>query len=93
MVGLVIAGVLAVLAAVGVIVTGYFNQSSSFAVGSCVKQDGGRAKQVSCSDSGAFTVVTKVSKPADCQDANQPYVVIERRGANSEVLCLRPAQR
>jgi hypothetical protein len=90
-VGLVIAAVLAVMAAAGVVVTGYFNQSSSFAVGSCVRQDGNRARQASCSDANAFTVVAKVTKQEQCSDANQPYVVIERPGSTPEVLCLRPA--
>lgn len=93
LIGLAIAAVLALLAAVGVLVTAYVNRSSSFAVGSCVKQDGTRAVRAACSDPAAFTVVSKKDRSEDCPDINQPFVVIDRGGGRSEVLCLRPADQ
>jgi hypothetical protein len=92
-IGGVIAAVLIVLAAAGLLVTRYFTQSSSFAVGSCVKQTDSKATAANCSDANAFTVVTKVDKREDCPDLNQPFVVVERRGGKTEVLCLRPASQ
>jgi hypothetical protein len=92
-IGLVVAGVLILLAAAGIVVTTAFNRSSTFAVGSCVKQDGDRAKQADCKDPGAFTVVSKEDKQSDCPDPAQPFVMIERSGGKTEVLCLRPAEK
>jgi hypothetical protein len=91
-IGLVAAAVLVLLAAVGVVAMNALGSSSSFAVGSCVKQSGDEARQVDCDEEGAFTVVSKETKREDCADAAQPYVLIER-GGKKEVLCLAPAQK
>jgi hypothetical protein len=91
-VALVLAGVVALLAVAG---TGIWialdSAGSTFAVDSCVKQDGGAAVEASCSDQGAFRVVSKVDNQESCPDQNQPFVVLQRKGADDEVLCLRPA--
>jgi hypothetical protein len=92
-IGLAVVAVLVILAAVGAVVTGFFSQSSSFAVGSCVKRSGDKAASANCSDANAFTVVSKVDKREDCPDLNQPFVVVDRRGGKTEVLCLRPASQ
>jgi hypothetical protein len=93
LIGLVVVGVLILLAVVGVVVTTALNRSSSFAVGSCVKQDGKGARQVKCTDAGAFQVVSKEDKRENCPDQSQPSVLIERDGGKTEVLCLRPADK
>jgi hypothetical protein len=92
---LVVAAVLILLAGLGVIITLTIdaNSSGSYAVNSCVKQDGKTAKKVDCSESGAFMITNKVDNPESCPDRNQPFVVLERNGAKDEVLCLRPASQ
>jgi hypothetical protein len=89
---LIAAAVLVLLAAVGVVAMNALGSSSSFAVGSCVKQSGKEAKQVDCDEEGAFTVVSKETKREECADPGQPYVLIER-GGKEEVLCLTPAKK
>jgi hypothetical protein len=64
---------------------------TSFAVNSCVKQDGDSASGVDCSNKDAFRIVSKVDKPESCSDASQPYIVLQHKGEKDEVLCLRPA--
>jgi hypothetical protein len=91
-IGLVVAGVLVLLAAVGFVAMNALGSSNSFAVGSCVKQDGDEAKQVDCDEDGAFSVVSKASKKEECADQSQPFVLIER-GGKTEVLCLAPAKK
>jgi hypothetical protein len=66
---------------------------TSFAVNSCVKQDGDSAKGVSCSDKDAFRIVSKVDKPESCSDASQPYITLTNKGQKDTVLCLRPASQ
>jgi hypothetical protein len=91
-IGLVAAAVLVLVAAVGVVAMNALSSSSSFAVGSCVKQSGKEARQVGCDEDGAFTVVSKETKREACADPSQPYVLIER-GGKKEVLCLAPAKK
>nr|BFE64205.1 hypothetical protein GCM10020063_087310 [Dactylosporangium thailandense] len=64
---------------------------TSFAVNSCVKQDGDSATGVDCSSKDAFKIVSKVDKPESCSDASQPYIVLQHKGEKDQVLCLRPA--
>jgi hypothetical protein len=90
-IGLIAAAALVLIAAVGVVAMNALGSSSSFAVGSCVKQSGNEAKQVDCDSDGAFKVVSKETKREDCADQAQPYVLIER-GSKKEVLCLAPAK-
>jgi hypothetical protein len=91
-IALIVAGVVALLAVAG---TGFWlaldSAGNTFAVDSCVKQDGGAAVEANCSDQGAFRVVSKVDNQESCPDPNQPFVVLQRKGADDEILCLRPA--
>jgi len=89
-IGLVLAGVLVLLAGVAIVVTTAFDKSSSFAIGSCVKQEGNKAKEASCDTAGAFKVVAKEDAPGSCPDPAQPYVELSR-GGKKEYLCLSPA--
>jgi hypothetical protein len=90
LVAVVVVFLLAV-AGTGIVVALNNAGSTSFAVNSCVKQDGDSAKKASCSDKDAFTITQKVEKPESCSDASQPYVVLQHKGQKDEVLCLRPA--
>lgn len=58
-----------------------------YKVGSCVQESGGKAAEVSCSESGAFRIVSRVSDHAQCPDPAQPYATLSS-GGNS-VLCLK----
>jgi hypothetical protein len=91
-IGLALAGVVIIaLAAVAVVVSMSGGKSGDYAVGSCVKQSGDKAASVSCSDSAAYSIVTKTDSPTKCADQTQPYVVLQRSGSADEVLCLKPA--
>jgi hypothetical protein len=59
----------------------------TFAVGDCVKPSENQREAVaaSCSDNGAFKVVSSVTSADEC-DKTQPYVQIDK-----EILCLKPA--
>jgi hypothetical protein len=91
--GLIAAAVLVLVAAVGVVALNVLGGSSSFKVGSCVKQSGKGATQVDCGADGAYSVVSKETKREDCADPAQPYVLIDRGGGKKEVLCLAPAKK
>jgi uncharacterized protein YceK len=92
---LLVAAVLIVLAGAGAVITLTIdaNSGSSYAINSCVKQDGSNARKVNCSDPKAFVITNKVDKQDRCPDANQPFVVLQRSGAKDEILCLRPASQ
>lgn len=60
------------------------------AVGSCVKQSGESAVAADCGETGAYTVVSKVSTKDNCADPALPHVELPGDGAN-RVLCLKPA--
>ncbi len=94
-VSLVIVAVVFLLAVAGTGVVVALNNAGdgTYAVNSCVKRDGDKAVEASCSESGAFTVVSKQDKQEDCPDPNQPFVVLEHKGSNDQVLCLRPANQ
>jgi hypothetical protein len=89
---LVIVAVVFLLAVAGTGVVVFLNNAgdTTFPVNSCVKQDGAEAVKTSCSTSGAFTVVSKVDRQEDCPDQNQPFIVVQHKGAKDQVLCLRP---
>ncbi|WP_330186259.1 hypothetical protein KZZ52_00535 [Dactylosporangium sp. AC04546] len=95
LVGLVVVIVVFLLAVAGTAIVVALNNagSTSFAVNSCVKQDGDSAKKASCSDGDSFQIVSKVDKPESCSDASQPYIVLQHKGQKDEVLCLRPANQ
>jgi flagellar basal body-associated protein FliL len=90
---LVIVAVVFLLAVAGTGVVVFLNNAgdTTFPVNSCVKQNGGEAVKTSCSSSDAFTVVSKVDRQEDCPDQNQPFIVVQHKGAKDQVLCLRPA--
>ena len=79
------------VAGTGIVVALNNAGDTSFAVNSCVRQNGDQAVKASCSDSGAFTVVSKVDRQESCPDPNQPFIVLQHKGSKDEVLCLRPA--
>jgi hypothetical protein len=93
--GLAVVVVVFLLAVAGTAIVVALNNAggTSFAVNSCVKQDGDSAKKANCSDSSAFTIVSKVDKPESCSDASQPYIVLQHKGQKDQVLCLRPANQ
>jgi hypothetical protein len=92
-IGVVIAAV-AVLALAGAGVVYFLSSSgsSSFAVNSCVKKSGDKAESVSCSTTGSYQIVSKVSSPSQCPDQGQPYVVLQEKGKADQVLCLKPSK-
>jgi flagellar basal body-associated protein FliL len=92
---LALAATVLVLAVAGVAVTLGIQAKSgaNFAVNSCVKQDGSRAREAKCSDPNAYVIVNKVDKQEHCPDPNQPVVVLEHGGGRDEVLCLRKANQ
>jgi hypothetical protein len=94
-IALVVTAVLVLLAIAGTGVVMALNNAgaSTFAVNSCVKKEGSAAVKASCSDGGAYTIVSKVDRQEDCPDPNQPFVVLEHRGEKDQVLCLRPANQ
>src|SRR5581483_8429380 len=79
-----------ILAAVGITLL-LSSGNNSYPVGSCVKQSGDNAVKVGCSESGAYSIVSKVDKQSACPDPNQPFVVLHRAGTPNQVLCLKPA--
>jgi hypothetical protein len=63
----------------------------SFEVGSCVRKSGNEAVAAQCTETGAFTVVSKVDSGSKCTDpAGQPYVVVAGDGGKDQILCLKP---
>jgi hypothetical protein len=57
----------------------------TFKVGDCVKQNGNDAVAASCTDEGAYKVVSSVKSADEC-DQTQPFVKLD-----DEILCLKPA--
>jgi collagen type III alpha len=91
-IGIVVAAVV-VVAAVAIGVTMALSKGgSNYAVGSCVKQSGDKAKSVSCTESGAYKILNKTDAASKCADQSQPYVVLQRSGSADQVLCLKPAK-
>jgi hypothetical protein len=63
----------------------------SFEVGSCVRHSGAEAVAAQCTETGAFTVVSKVDSSSKCiNPPGQPYVVVAANGGKDQVLCLKP---
>jgi hypothetical protein len=94
LIGLAIVAAVFLLAVAGTaIVVKVSNLGTSYAVNSCVRQDGEGAKGVSCSDKDAFRIVSKVDAPTGCSDASQPFITLQKKGQKDQVLCLRPANQ
>ena len=87
----VVAVFLLAVAGTGIVVALNNAGSTSFAVNSCVKQDGDSARRPAARTRTRSPIVQKVEKPESCSDASQPYVVLQHKGQKDEVLCLRPA--
>ncbi|MEV8514304.1 hypothetical protein AB0367_18675, partial [Dactylosporangium sp. NPDC051484] len=94
-IGLVVVVAVFLLAVAGTVLVVKLSDAggTSLAVNSCVRENGGSAKGVDCSDKDAFRIVSKVDKPESCSDANQPYIVLQQKGQKEQVLCLRPASQ
>jgi hypothetical protein len=85
------AAVLLLVVPLGIVWLATRSSGPSFDVGSCVRRSGSEAVAAQCTDSGAFTVVSKVDNQSKCTDPpGQPYVVVAE-GGKDKVLCLRPA--
>jgi hypothetical protein len=70
------------------------SSAPSFEVGSCVRRSGSEAVAAQCTDSGAFTVVSKVDAGTKCTNPpGQPYVVVAANGGKDQVLCLKPVSQ
>ena len=95
MLSLVIVVVVFLLAVAGTGIVVALNNAgdTTFAVNSCVKQKDDQAIKADCSESGAFTVVSKVERQESCPDTNQPFIVLQHKGSKDQVLCLRPANQ
>jgi hypothetical protein len=92
-IGIVVAAVV-VLALAGAGVFMFLNKTSNtatFAVNSCVKKSDDKAVAVSCTETGAYQIVSKVDTVDKCPDKGQPYVVLSESGKSEQVLCLKPA--
>jgi hypothetical protein len=92
-IGIVVAAVV-VLALAGAGVFIFLNKTSNaatFAVNSCVKKSDDKAVAVSCTETGAYQIVSKVDTVDKCPDKGQPYVVLAESGKSDQVLCLKPA--
>jgi len=68
------------------------NRGATFAVGDCVKEDGGNAVATECSATGAYRITSIVDTENTCPDAKQPSLVLtERVGGARRYACLAPA--
>ncbi len=62
----------------------------SYAVGTCVKQDGSGASIVDCSVAGAYRITSIVDTESGCTDASQPSLVLST-GGTRKYACLASA--
>ena len=90
--GVIIGAALLVGLAFGLVylISGDSDHSFKVSAGECVKQDGEEAVKVSCSDAGAFEVVSIADTKEKCADPSQPYVINPTSDGRSQVLCLKP---
>jgi hypothetical protein len=90
--GVVIAAALLVGAAFGIVylISGGSDSGIRVSAGDCVKRDGDEAVTASCSDAGAFEVVSVADTKEQCADPNQPYVLNPTSDGRTQVLCLKP---
>jgi hypothetical protein len=89
----VIGAVLLVGIAIGIVWLISRGSDSNFNVsaGDCVKRSGDTAVKASCSDSGAYQVVSVADTKDQCADKKQPYVVNPTKNGKTQVLCLKPS--
>jgi hypothetical protein len=72
------------------LISGDSDSGFSVSAGECVKQDGEEAVKVSCTEAGAFEVVSITDTREQCADPGQPYVINPTSDGRSQVLCLKP---
>ena len=60
--------------------------------GDCVRRSGNTAVKSSCSDSGAYRVVSVADTREQCADKSQPYVLNPTKDGKTQVLCLTPSE-
>jgi hypothetical protein len=89
----VIGALLLVGIAIGIVWLISRGSDSSFNVsaGDCVRRSGTTAVKASCSDTGAYQVVSIADTKEQCPDKRQPYVVNPTKDGKTQVLCLKPA--
>jgi len=94
LIGVIIVAGLIVGLALGLVylISGDSDGGNGFAVktGECVKRDGEQAVKASCTDSGAYEVVSIVDAKEKCGDPGQPYVLNPAEDGRTQVLCLKP---
>jgi hypothetical protein len=91
----VIGAILLVGIAIGIVWLISRGSDSNFDVGAgdCVRRSGNTAVKASCSDSGAYKVVSVADTREQCADKNQPYVLNPTKDGKTQVLCLTPSGR
>jgi hypothetical protein len=72
------------------LISGGSDNGISVSAGDCVKRDGEEAVTASCSDAGAFEVVSIADTKEQCADPGQPYVLNPTGDGRTQVLCLKP---
>jgi hypothetical protein len=89
----VIGAVLLVGIAIGIVWLISRGSDSNFNVsaGDCVRRSGNTAVKSSCSDAGAYQVVSVADTKDQCADKRQPYVVNPTKDGKTQVLCLKPS--
>ena len=89
----VIGAILLVGIAIGIVWLISRGSDSSFDVGAgdCVRRSGNTAVKSSCSDSGAYRVVSVADTREQCADKSQPYVLNPTKDGKTQVLCLTPS--
>jgi hypothetical protein len=89
----VIGAILLVGIAIGIVWLISRGSDSSFDVGAgdCVRRSGNTAVKASCSDSGAYKVVSVADTREQCADKSQPYVLNPTKDGKTQVLCLTPS--
>lgn len=91
--GVIIAAVLLVGVAIGIVWLISRGSDSGFSVsaGDCVKRSGNEAVKANCGQPGSFQVVSIADTKDKCADPKQPYVVNPTKDGKSQVLCLKPS--
>ncbi|BEL03939.1 hypothetical protein Q0Z83_021300 [Actinoplanes sichuanensis] len=87
--GLIIVIVAVVLATFpGLILRPFDSAPRTVDVGDCIRRAGDQAVEASCTDEGAFKVVSIVDSKDQCTDPVQPYLIDHTESGQDRVLCL-----
>jgi hypothetical protein len=91
LVGVILGAALLVGAAFGLVylISGGSETGISVSAGDCVKKSGDEAVTASCSDAGAYEVVSIAETKEQCADPAQPYVLNPTSDGRTQVLCLK----